>query len=217
MRKGLIMAFFKKALNGITEKTTEHIQLDAGAFFKNYDPATDTYETAKKAGKCLGATQGGGTFTAKCTLRSIEVDGTVGRVKGLTDIESWEVSISATFIETTVDTLRMALTAATATKGTGTSSGGNSIPEGYTKIVGNSGIADGDYVDNITWVGNISGSEDPIMIQVFNGLNEDGLSYSMQPKSEGKVGVTIYGYNDVADFMNGTVNPPFAILYPTGE
>ena len=60
------MGFFgKKTYNGITSKTTKHLQLDAGAFFMNFEVGKDTYESAKKAGKCLGATQGGGTFTAK--------------------------------------------------------------------------------------------------------------------------------------------------------
>ena len=68
------MGFFsKKAYSGINKDTTKHIQLDAGAFFKNFDPATDTYATAKTAGKCLGATQGGGEFSAMPALPLIAV------------------------------------------------------------------------------------------------------------------------------------------------
>lgn len=212
------MAFAKKAYNGITEKTPLNIQLDAGAIFKNFTVGTDTYATAKKAGKCLGATQGGGTFTAKPTIRSIEVDGAVGRVKGLADIETWECSLSATFIETTVETLKMALTSATATAGTDVSgSGGNEIPKGYTKISGNAGIGDSDYIENLTWVGCISGSDTPMIIQLSNGLNEDGLSMDFAPQSEGKVKVTLYGYNNLADFETDAVNPPFAIFIPDTE
>lgn len=45
------MGFFgKKNYNGITKKTVEHIQLDAGAFFKNFEVGKDDYASAKAAG-----------------------------------------------------------------------------------------------------------------------------------------------------------------------
>lgn len=197
--------FGKKAYNGITSKTPQHLQLDAGAFFKNFNVGEDTYATAKAAGKCLGATQGGGTFTAKPTLRNIEVDGAVGRVKGLTDIETWEVSLSATLLEVTVESLMLSLAGATAEKGT---------PTGYTAIKGKSGIADSDYIENITWIGSVTGSADPIIIQLENGLNEDGLAFDAAPKSEGKIKITFYSYNNLEDFETDTVSPAFAIYLP---
>ena len=43
---------------GLTTKTPDNLLLDAGAYFKNYDIAKDTPETAKD--KLIGATQGGG-------------------------------------------------------------------------------------------------------------------------------------------------------------
>lgn len=204
------MAFAKKLFSGITENTPNNIQLDAGAFFKNFQVGTDTYATAKEAGKCLGATQGGGTATIKATYRQIEVDGAVGRVKGLTDIDTWEISLSATLLETTVDTLKLALGAAKTTVG----SASGDVPEKYTMIQGKTGIDDADYIENITWVGAISGTGEPIIIQVFNALNEDGLSYAVAKQSEGKIGVTFYGYNDLNDFETDTVEPPFAIYVP---
>ena len=201
------MGFFsKKAYSGINKDTTKHIQLDAGAFFKNFDPATDTYATAKAAGKCLGATQGGGEFSAVPTLRTIDVDGAVGRVRGLVDIESWEVSIGATVLETTVETLKLALAAATSET--------SSTPTGYTAIKGKAGIADSDFIDNIAWVGNISGSDSPMIIVVKNVLNEGGLNYSVTPKGEGKVELKFYAYNDLADYETDAVAPPFEIYYP---
>lgn len=209
------MAFGKKAFNGITNATPKNLQLDAGAFFIGFKVGTDTYATAKKAGKCIGATQGGGTFTAKPSIRTIDVDGAVGRVKGLTDIETWDVSISATVIETTVTTLKAALAAAVATAGTGTEISGNGIPEGYTEIKGKAGIADDDYISDITWIGCLSGSTEPIIIQINNALNEDGLSVDFAPKSEGKVKMTFYAYNSLDEFESDDVNPAFHIYLPT--
>ena len=212
------MAFGKKTFNGITAGTPKNLQLDAGAFFIGFEVGKDTYASAKNAGKCLGATQGGGTFTAKPTIRNIDVDGAVGRVKGLTDIQTWEISLSATVIETTVKSLKAALVAATVTKGTGTGEGaGNGIPTGYTEIKGNAGIADTDYISDITWVGCLSGSGEPIIIQIKNALNEDGLSMDFAPNSEGKVKLTFYAYNSLEDFESDSVNPAFFIYLPGVE
>ena len=37
-----------KPYSGYSAKTADRMLLDAGAFFVNYDPATDTYASAKK-------------------------------------------------------------------------------------------------------------------------------------------------------------------------
>lgn len=200
------MSLFARLFNGLTENTPQQIQLDAGAFFKNYDPETDTYATAKAAGKCLGATQGGGTITIKPTFRQISVDGAFGRVKGLADVGAWECSISATLIETTAENLRLGIGVASIEKST--------TPAGYNIIKGKSGVEDSDFVDNITWIGKLAGSDKPLMFIIKNGLNEDGLSYQVQDENEGKIGVTFYGYNDLADFVSAEVNPPFELYIP---
>ena len=158
------MSLFARLFNGLTESTPQQIQLDAGAFFKNFDPKTDTYADAKSAGKCLGATQGGGTITIKPTFRQISVDGAFGRVKGLADVGAWECSISATLIETTAENLRLGIGVASIEKST--------TPTGYNIIKGKSGIEDSDFVENITWIGKLAGSDKPLMFIIKNGLNE---------------------------------------------
>ena len=65
---------------GLTANTRKHLQLDAGALYKNYDPATDTPATA--AAKLIGATVGGSTFAAVPEVRQISVDGVKGPTKG---------------------------------------------------------------------------------------------------------------------------------------
>ncbi len=90
-----------KPYSGYSAKTADRMLLDAGAFFVNYDPATDTYASAKKAGKCLGVTIKGGEFSAKPTLRRLEFDGVKTRTKGDTVVDGWEVYIKATLAEMT--------------------------------------------------------------------------------------------------------------------
>lgn len=191
-----------KTYSGYTDKTMKNLVLDSGAYFKNFVIGTDTFETAVTAGKLLGATRGGGTFNAKPTIRNIEVDGIKGRAKGLSVIDAWDVSIQANVIEVTIDTLKLSLGSSTVATSTEDAD--------YDKIVANNVIAVGDYIDNITWVGTLSGSNEPVIIQVYNALNTDGLSLQPQSKGEIVMAMTFYGHYDQTDLDS----PPFAIFYP---
>ena len=68
-----------ESYSGYTEKTAENLLLDAGAFFIDFDIEADTFETAVADGKLLGATRGGGSFSAVPEIRAIEVDGVHGK------------------------------------------------------------------------------------------------------------------------------------------
>lgn len=191
-----------KTYTGFNENTAENLLLDAGAFFVNFDPETDTYDSAR-ATKLLGATRGGGEFKAAMTVRQIEIDGVKGRAKGLEVNDAWDVYLKATVLEINKDTLAKALISTTETAST--------VATGYTTIEGNNDIADTDYLDNITWVGKIAGSDDPVIIQVFNALNTDGLTLSVADKNEATMEMTFYGHYDT-DALD---NPPFKIWYPS--
>ena len=80
--------------SGFTNNTPKHLQMDAGAFLKNYDVTKDTWATAKET-KLLGATAGGGSFSAVPAIRRIEVDGVKGAVKGMETIDEWVVTLTA--------------------------------------------------------------------------------------------------------------------------
>lgn len=222
-----------KSLSGYTKKTAEHLLLDAGAFFKNYNVGTgtiasvtitpdaanaviggkvqlsvntvitgdtdDDFDSAVAAGKLLGATRGGGNFNAVPTLRQIEVDGVKGRAKGLTVIDVWDVNMTSNLLEVTVQSLKTALASANA----------EAVP-GYTKITANNYIALSDYIENITWLGTLSGSSEPVIIQIYNALNTNGLGITTQDKNEVVTALTLAGHYDDTDLDS----PPFAIFYP---
>lgn len=195
-----------KTYSGYSADTTKSLVLDAGAFFKNFDVKTDTFASAKQADKLIGATQGGGEFSAVPELRQIEIDGIKGRAKGLEVIDSWEVYLTANVIEVKLDTIKAALCASeTAT--------GSDVPAGYTQIKAKNNIELTDYIDNITWVGTLSGSDKPVIIQVYNALSNDGLKLTPTDKSEGVITLSFYGHYDDQDLDN----PPFAIFYPSAE
>lgn len=195
-----------KVFSGFTNKTQEHLLLDAGAFFINFihEPGgdkNDTFESAVAAGKLLGATRGGGEFSAVPAIRPIEVDGVKGRAKGLETIDSWDVYLKATVLEAKLEALRV---------GIGSASVDSETDTDYDVIQGNATIELEDYISNITWVGRLSGADDPVIIQVYNALNTEGLTMAVQDKSEVTIPMTFYGHYEQSELDK----PPFRIFYP---
>ena len=202
------MARRVKPYSGYNQTTPDKLLLDAGAVFINFTPGTDTYESAKAAGKCLGATQKGSEFSAVPQFRRMEIDGVHTRTIGDTLIDGWDVYLKTTLVEMTSDNIKRAL-------GVGNISTGS--PSGYDKIQGRDTIETTDYISNVTFVGNILGETDPIIIQVFNAFNESGLTITNEDKNNAAVECQFYGYNDatVYDSVTNPLRPPFAIYRPT--
>lgn len=190
------------AISGLSKDTNKRLIFDAGAFFINYDIENDTLDTAMK--KCIGATSGGGgNFEAVPEFRDIEIDGVKGKTKGSTVLDGWDVSMTANVVEFKTDTFRYAFGA--------TDSEEIKIEDfDYTKIRGKNRITHCDYLDNITFMGNITGSSRPIIITVFNVLNEEGLSIDVVDKDNAVAELKFQGSYD----PDNVDNPPFAIYYP---
>lgn len=189
-----------KTYSGFTSGTAEKLLLDAGAFFKNFIVGTDTFDSAVAAGKLLGATQGGGSFSAIPTMRKIEIDGIKGSAKGMQVIDEWVITLTANMKEISKDVIKAALAS------------GNiaDASSGYNKITANNYVVAADYIDNITWVGKISGADTPVIIQVENALSTSGLTVNAADKAEAVVSLTFTGHYDAADLDS----PPFGIYYP---
>ena len=186
---------------GFTSTTAENLLLDAGAFFINFDIDTDTFDSAVTAGKLLGATRGGGQFSAVPEVRAIEVDGVKGKAKGLQTIDSWEVKMSANVLEVTLEGLQKALAASEVDTTTN---------EDYDILKAKNSIELTDYIDNITFVGKKSGTAEPVIIQVYNALNTNGLTLQTEDKGEAVIAMEFDGHYDASALDN----PPFAIFYP---
>lgn len=193
---------FSKIISGFTQKTSQSLVLDAGAIYKDFDVAIDTVETA--AAKLIGATRGGVKFEAKPEIRQIAVDGVKGAAKGLEVIDSWESTMSADVLEVTLDTLQTALVASEKDSTT--------VPK-YNIIKAKNYIELSDYIDNVTYVGTISGSNEPVIIQVYNVINMEGVTVETKDKDEVVLKLTFKGHYET-DKLD---NPPFAIYYPKGE
>lgn len=185
---------------GFTAETVESLLLDSGAFFTNFEVGTDTYETAVTAGKLIGATRGGGKFSAIAQIREMPVDGVPGAAKGMERIQRWDVNLIANVLELTKEAIKKSLVAVSE----------DTSDVDYDVITGKNDIELTDYIDNITWVGTLAGSEKPVIIQVLNAFNQDGLSLSMQENDEGVAALNFKGHYDASDLTA----PPFKIYYP---
>src|SRR5690625_3061194 len=191
----------RESYSGYTAKTAENLLLDAGAFFIDFDIEEDDFESAVTEGKLLGATRGGGSFEATPEIRSIEVDGVHGKAKGLQVIDEWEIKMNANVLEVTLDGLASALTS---------SEIDNTTNETYDILSAKNYIELTDYYDNITYVGKISGADEPLIIQIYNAINTTGLTLETEDKSEAVTELEFDGHYDETDLDN----TPFKIIYP---
>jgi len=186
----------KLQTTGFNANTPKNLLLDAGAVYKNFDKETFT-------GTLIGATQGGNAFSAVPTMRNVPVDGVKSEyVKGLAVIDAWVVSLTTNMLEVTKDTITIALGAVEET----------SHDDDYDSLRGKNYIGENDYLDNVAFVGKISGSGKPVIIIVENALNHEGLQLTTADASEGILPVTLFGHMPSDDLDN----PPFEILYPKG-
>lgn len=191
----------RQSYSGYTENTAKNLLLDAGAFFIDFDIETDTFDTAVAEGKLLGATRGGGSFSAVPEIRAIEVDGVHGKAKGLQVIDQWEIKMNANVLEVTLDGLAAALTSAEID---------TESNETYDILKAKNYIDLTDYYENITYVGKISGSDTPLIIQIYNAINTTGLTLETEDKAEAVTAMEFDGHYDESDLDH----PPFAIFYP---
>lgn len=190
-----------KKYSGFTTETAKSLLLNAGAYFKNFDVGTDVFDSAVTAGKLIGATKGGGEFSAVPEIRQIEVDGVAGRAKGLETIDSWDIYLKANVLEVKEATIQSGLAASSVDTSTNTN---------YDIITASNNLEVSDYIDNITWVGTLSGSDKPVIIQIFNALNTEGLKFSTTDKAEATISLTFYAHYTQDDLDT----PPFKIYYP---
>lgn len=187
--------------SGFTTATADSLLLNAGAYFKNYNVDTDTFDSAVTAGKLIGATKGGGEFSAVPEIRQIEVDGVSGRAKGLEVIDSWDIYLKANVLEVKESTIKDGLAA---------SSVDSTTNNDYDIIKASNNLEVTDYIDNIAWVGTLSGSNKPVIIVIENALNTEGLKFTTTDKAEATIELTFYAHYT----QNDLNTPPFKIYYP---
>lgn len=192
--------------------TFNKLQLNAGMFVKNFDyeeidDATELLTAIaselSSGTNLLGATRGGGTFNVSREMRNPEIDGLRYRFKGGNFVDSTDPYISTNLVETTPDNFAMAL-------------GGTAVTSGKkTTVTMNTAIEDGDYLNNLCWVGDLADGA-MVMIVLYNALNTADFSFTFTDKGEGVTAVEFHACQD--EVLDYDVSPFEVIFFePNGS
>lgn len=195
------MAIYGK--HGVTSSTPKNIMFGAGTIHKNL---TFTAGSGGSAGSwnfnesIIGATQGGSKITIEPEFTDIEVDGALVLVKGLKVKTGESAKMEINFIELTKEIIKGAIVG----------QDGTSADSTFDLIESKASLAEGDYYDNIAFVGKTLDGRDIIVI-MDNALCTSGLETEGKNKTEA---VGKYTFECHADLTGELDVLPYHIYYP---
>lgn len=169
-------------LTGIHNETFNNLQLNSGAFVRDFDytqyASAEALKTAfaallESGEGLLGMTRGGGTFQCTPTLRNIEGDGLRSPFVGGTVNDGWTVKLTGTLLEITPENFAAAMMCADKPETTGNA----------TTIKLRTAIKREDYIPKICWIGDTS--KGYMLIELQNALNVTGANFTFTDKGEG--------------------------------
>ena len=170
----------------IPETTFQKLQLNAGVLLKTFDPSKATVDQAS----IVGATSGGVSFAATPAFSDFgeDIDNAPKNTKELKRLDSWDVSMSGTFVtmDSTVAKLMMASATASA-----------------DKITPRNDLAAEDFTD-LWWVGDYSDENGEtnggfIAIHMMNSLSTGGFAIQSGDKAKGTFAFAFTGHYSIAD------------------
>ncbi len=179
----------------IPTDTFNNLQLNAGILLDNFDP---TQGGIPSGAKILGATTGGINFTAAPTFTDFgeDIDNCPKNTKELMMLDSWEVTMSGTFVSADADTILLLNT-----MGVKTQSGG------VSKIVAAQELQQTDF-KTVWWVGDYSAVNTGenagfLAIKLMNALSTGGFQIQSGDNAKGQMAFTFTGHfsNDAQDVV----------------
>lgn len=186
--------------SGITQKTPGNIPFGAGTIHRGLKFSSETSKW-NFAESLVGATSGGSKFEIVPEVTQVEVDGALVAVKELDVKQGETANMEINFIELTPDIIKASVIGQS----------GNSDITGYSLIESKSMIEEGDYWENIAFVGKtLNGS--PIIVIMDNALCTSGLSIEGKNK-EAAVGK--YTFRCSQEITGDLTTLPYKIYYPT--
>lgn len=165
-----------KGLHGITNKTFKSLLVDAGKVVFNYGVAGKERD--------FGATLGGNTFSIETEYKEITPDGAAGKLKGGRRITSVAAALATNMLEMTLENMQAAIPGSEITEETDTN--GNT----YRSLRRSRDIEDQDYFDNVALIGTITGSGKPVIIIVYNAINDENFEIAREDKEESTTEIT---------------------------
>lgn len=187
----------KKGNNGVSAKTIENIQFGAGTIHKGLKYTTNTWNFDES---CVGATKGGSSLKITPSFYKIEPDGSTVAIKQFNKKIGEVATLEVNFLELTKDLIK------SATIG----QDGTSADTNFDLIESKDAIAEGDYWDNIAFVGETADGENIIVI-LDNALCTSGLALDSQNNAES---VGKYTFECHADADQSFTTLPWHIYYP---
>ena len=187
----------KEGKTGVTANTPKNILFGAGTIHKNLKYEGSAWNFTESL---MGATSGGSKLSIIPEVTTVEVDGALVKAKGLTVKTGEAATMEINFIELTKDIIK------TATFG----ADGTSEDANFDVIVSKANIEEGDYFDNIAFVGKTLEGKNVIAI-LENALCTSGFEQEGKNK-EGAIGK--YTFESHADLTGDLDTLPWKIYYP---
>lgn len=187
----------KEGKTGVSANTPKNILFGAGTIHKGLKYTTNTWNFANSI---VGATSGGSKLSIIPEVTKVEVDGALVAAKGLSVKTGETATMEINFIELTEDIIK------SATLG----QAGTSDDTNYNVIVPKADIQEGDYWENIAFVGKTLNGENIIAI-LENAICTSGFEQEGKNK-EGAVGK--YTFECHAELTGDLDTLPWKIYYP---
>lgn len=191
----------KAGKNGVTVKTPENIPFGAGTIHKNLKYTEGQGWNFDES--IVGATSGGSKYSSVPEIKTVEIDGVLVRTKGFDKKTGEAAKMEINFAEYSPDLIKTTIIGKEAT----------SEDTSYTKIVTKPDIEEGDYWDNIAFVGETLKGEKIIVI-MGNALCTSGFEGEGKNKENGTMSVTFECSADLDENSDFDVLP-VEIYYPT--
>ena len=183
----------------IPETTFKNLQLNAGVLLSTFDPATATVANES----IIGATTGGVNFTATPTFSDYgeDIDNCPKNMKELKKLDSWEISLSGTYVTVDANAVKSLVGAADVS---------------VNKITPRNDVKLSDFTD-IWWVGDYSDHNGEtnggfVAIHMMNALSTGGFAIQSSDNGKGNFAFTYTAHYSMA--AQDTV--PFEVYVKAG-
>ena len=183
----------------IPETTFQNLQLNAGVLLSSFDPGTA--EVANES--IIGATTGGVNFTATPTFSDYgeDIDNCPKNMKELKKLDSWEISLSGTYVTVDANAVKSLVGAADVS--------GN-------KITPRNGLKLTDFTD-VWWVGDYSDQNGEtnggfVAIHMMNTLSTGGFAIKSSDNGKGNFAFTYTAHYS----MDAQDTVPFEVYVKAG-
>lgn len=187
--------------HGITAATPSNIPLGAGAWFKGLK-----YEEGSGwTGTVLGATSGGSSIKITPEVKDIEIDGALALAKGLAVMQGGTGEAEVNFAEINKDILKMT------TLGEVLSAEDSGYVEGFDCIQTKNAIVEGDYVENLGFVGYTADQSKQIIVILDYALCKSGFQIDPKNKENSVIKATFTAYGGIDTDLDKV---PIRIYYP---